>query len=86
MPKKRTEQDAVPLEAEAEQATRTPEATSETVGQAIARANIERALADRRTASAEGYVQVYLEKGVLTQAEAEGYLAEIHRQRYGGAT
>jgi hypothetical protein len=82
MPKKRTEQDTTTLEAGEAQ----PEGSPQVDEQATARANIERALAERRTASAEGYVQVYLERGLLTQPEAEGYLAEIHRQRYGGAT
>ncbi len=71
MPKKRTVQ---------------PEGSPQVDEQAVARANIERALTKRRTASADGHVQVYLEKGLRTSAEAEGYLAEIHRQRYGGAT
>ncbi len=82
MPKKRSEQDTIPLETGEEK----PEGTLQLGEQATARANIECALAERRTASAEGYIQVYLEKGQLTQVEAEGYLAEIHRQRYGGAT
>lgn len=82
MPKKRPEQDTTPLEAREEKLEDTPQIDK----QAIARTNIERALAERRTASAEDYVRVYLERGLLTQAESEGYLAEIHRQRYGGAT
>ncbi|MCL0034353.1 hypothetical protein M1N21_00285 [Dehalococcoidia bacterium] len=83
MSKKRVEEEVL-LENQAEQEDEASEAEPRDE-RAIARCNIERALGERHTASAESYVQVYLGRGLLNEAEARGYLQEIHKQRYGGA-